>query len=135
MASIVYGNGTENIFLSASIPGTTTPVTTGAMDAREADFVSAQLVTATVSGSWKIEVSNDYVIGGSGGYGQAQNAGTWTDITASFTPALVAVVSGTAATENQAARGPSSDRAIRYTFTPSSGTGTAKVIGCMKASS
>lgn len=133
MARIVYGNGSENNFLTASISNTT-PVTTDAMDAREADFVGVQLVTATVSGSWKIEVSNDYVIGGSGGYGQAQNAGTWSDITTAFFPAIAAVVSGVSG-ENQYVQAEICTRAIRYTFTPTSGTGTAKAIGCMKAHS
>lgn len=131
MARVVYGNGNECVFLNASI-NNTNPVTTGAQDAREADRVGVQLVTTGVSGSWKIEVSNDYVIGGSGGYGAAANAGTWSDITAAFTPAIVAVVAGVSG-ENQYAQADLGARAIRYTFTPSSGTGTAQAIGCMKA--
>ena len=137
MARIVYGNGSENIFMNSATSGTT-PVNTGAMDARMADIVSAQLVTNGLSGAWKIEISNDEVVQttsvGAVAYGQPGNAGTWTDITASFSPALVAVVSGTSG-ENQRAEGPSGYRAIRYTFTPTSGAGAAKVIGTMKASS
>ena len=73
------------------------------------------LAASTLAGNWKIEVSNDSLIGGS----------NWSDITSAFTPTIAAVVSGASSQYVQCA--PIYARAIRASFTASSGSGNATV--------
>jgi hypothetical protein len=131
MSIEMYGNGGEENWLPTTANVGVTPVVSEAVDMRRFVDAGFQLVTATVSGAWKVEVSNDFVPSGSNisQYGESQNAGTWSDVTALVSPAIATVVSGTAATENQYRLMQLRCRAMRFTFTPSSGTGTVKVIG------
>lgn len=91
--------------------------------------VSLQLIAGgTLAGSWKIEASNDYR---ENAQGQAEVAGTWSDVTAMFKrpdgTAIAAVVDGTAATETQFAWcAPLVAGSFRVTFTASAGSGTAQ---------
>lgn len=85
------------------------------------DRYSLQLVTVndggqTLTGSWKVEVSNDYTPASTGtNYGQvAGNAGKWSDITSAFSPAIAAVTDNS----SQFAQMDIRARAIRVTFTP-----------------
>lgn len=56
-------------------------------------------------GTWKIEVSNDFVPDTNGTvYGQVSASGTWTDITSQFSPAIAAVTSTFGAANNQYAQ-------------------------------
>lgn len=98
------------------------------MDKIGGQFVTDVGVTPAVDGAWKVEVSNDFVPDGSSSYGASSAAGTWTDVTALFLPALVAVAHGTAATRNQFSQAEVRCRAVRFTFTATAGTGNANVI-------
>lgn len=86
--------------------------------------------TATaLIGSWKIEVSNDYVPASSGAsYGQSPNDGKWTDITASFSPDVVDSVTASIY-DSQYVQADLTARDIRFTFTSDgTGAGTAMVL-------
>jgi len=131
MGRVVIGNGQEFDFLTKTVTDTT-PAVAGPMDLAEGDWVGVQLVTTGLSGSWKIEVSNDFVAPLNNAYGQAQTTGTFSDITAAFTPVIVAVVSGVSG-ENQFVQASVCARCIRYTFTPTSGSGTVRAIGIVKS--
>ena len=88
------------------------------IDLRRYDRVSFQLVTTgTLDGAWKIEISNNVV-----------NAGTWTDITSGFSPAIATVDHTNAATQSQYAQADIRIRAIRVTFTGTAGSGNASVF-------
>lgn len=87
-------------------------------------FVSVQLVTTgTLTGgaatAWIIEGSNDFVAAG-GDKGNAPFAGTWTNVTAYFTPALVAVLTGGS---KQFVQAQICARALRVTFQATGGSG------------
>jgi hypothetical protein len=91
-------------------------------------FVGIQLTTGgTLAGgastAWIVEGSNDYAPNGD--MGQPPNAGTWVNVTAYFTPALVAVLSGGS---KQYIQGQFAGRALRVTFTATGGTGNATAI-------
>lgn len=130
-----YNRGGEENFLPVTAVSNTNPVTSDGIFITDFDDVGIQLVTTGLSGSWKVECSNDYVISASNitAYGEAPAAGTWTDITARFSPAIVTVVSGTAATENQYVQIQLTTRYIRVTFTPTGGSGNVKALGCCKS--
>jgi len=87
--------------------------------------------TGTVTGTWKIEASNDYLVGGPN---QPSNAGHWTDITAAFrTPnaagagaAIVNPTGAALATYVEYMGNPGvgfGGKALQVTFTPVSGAG------------
>lgn len=78
-------------------------------------------LTGTAPAAWIVEASNDYVAAG-GDKGNAPFAGTWVNVTALFTPALVAVLTGGS---KQYIQAQIAARAIRVTFTATAGTGIA----------
>lgn len=91
-------------------------------------FVGIQLTTTgTLTGgaatAWVIEGSNDFAPNGD--MGQLPNAGTWVNVTAYFTPALVAVLTGGS---KQYVQAQMACRALRVTFTATGGTGNATAI-------
>ena len=76
------------------------------------------------AGAWTIEVSNNFVPETNGTvYGQVPDAGDWTDITSEFSPSIALV----ATEDSQYVQADLTARDIRFTFTPSSGQGIAKV--------
>lgn len=76
------------------------------------------------AGDWSIEVSNNFVPETNGTvYGQPSNAGDWTDITSQFSPSIAPVTTA----DSQYVQADLTARDIRYTFTPTSGQGIAKV--------
>lgn len=85
------------------------------------------------AGAWTVAGSNDFSTGGLAAYGQAPQAGHWPDISALFnSPAAIAVVA-TATSQIVQPPGHLSVRAIRVTFTPSGGRGTARAVIFAKA--
>jgi hypothetical protein len=127
-----YGDGNDQVALSAAVSGTTVSPF-GYLDSRDILFWGLQLLTdGTVVGSWKIEVSQDStpaVAMGAVEYGQASGqTGDWTDITALWTPTIVAVTV-TAGTKNQyVEKADFGGRKIRISFTPTSGSGNARAL-------
>lgn len=97
-------------------------------------IVSYVLVAnGTLDGAWLIEGCNDYSAAGGSAWGQPPTVGTWINITALFKradgTAIAAVAHGTAATQTQGAQAaPVGYRAVRATFTASTGTGTVQAI-------
>jgi hypothetical protein len=101
-----------------------------------ASFNLQTLSGSTIAGAWKIEVCNDF----RQGPGINPEAGLWTDVTACFrvpnatTGAAIAAV--TSGASNQwvqfmTASGiptPLAGAAYRFTLTPTSGTGLARVV-------
>lgn len=91
-------------------------------DASRCDRISFQLDTVNdddgepMTGDWTIEVSNNYSPASTSTvYGQVSgNAGRWTDITAAFEPAIVAVTDNS----SQFVQADIATRRIRVTFTP-----------------
>ncbi len=127
-------------FTIASVTNSTTIVTGGTQTNETFTVFAAMTATVTdntVDGTWKIEVSNDLSGAGNSAAGQAPTTGTWTDVTSGFkqlddSTAIATVAHGTAATKNQyvqpASGAPLSARAVRVTFTPTGGKGSAKVL-------
>jgi hypothetical protein len=140
-----YGNGEEcyvRFATSLRNPATftisgTDPIVSTPIDVRNLDKIGLQLVIAsptTIDGAWKIEASGNYVpTTGALAYGQAANAGAWSDVTALFSPAVAAVVHGTAATLSQFTQAELRTRALRVTLTPSTGSGSGQAITNGKA--
>ncbi len=84
----------------------------------------------TLDGAWTIEVSNDYSGAGGSAMGQAPTAGTWIDVTTGFKKldgtALAAVVHSTASANQYVQAAPVGARAVRVTFTATTGTGAVR---------
>lgn len=80
-----------------------------------------------LTGTWAVQVSNNYVPAASGGvYGQPQNGTVqnrvvWTDITTQFSPSISSVT----APQTQYVQADLSARAIRFAFAPSGTSGQA----------
>lgn len=140
MLKRTYGKGNEGLLLSKATSGTT-PVVSTVMSTENMDVVGAQLITdAAGTGAWKVEVSNDYDQAETGGppYGQvpgtqspttAASSAHWSDITAGFSPTIAAVT----AASSQAVEINTGFRAIRFTYTPATGTANAIVIAFCKS--
>lgn len=142
---LVYGLGNDSVWIpTQAIVGTTPIVSKVIMALQNADHVALQLITtSTVAGGWLIEGSNDFTPpSGVGGanidiYGEAASTGTWSDITLAFVKAaagtaIAAVLTGGS---NQPAwpMQPLSFRAMRVTFTPTSGAGNVTCLGFAKS--
>lgn len=95
-----------------------------------AQFISLQFITRNIggafTGTWLVEGSNNWAPFASGGnFGQAANAGDWTDITNQFAPALTTAVSTATTQMVQSPANGAAWRAIRVTLTRTSGAGTS----------
>lgn len=127
-ASHAGNNGTFTILTYVSATNVTT-ATTGLVDETFGAGVTVSVNEASLVGTWKIEISNDFAAASNGGdIGQTPYAGHWTDMTSVFAgPAIVAVTTS-AATRNQYAQGQFTIRNIRFTFTSTAGRGYPLVI-------
>lgn len=128
----VLGNGreghiTNGVTVSAALPtGSAGVSTSNPLEVIWCHIVSLQLVISSLSGAftgtWTVEASNDYAPeSGGGSYGQPPNAGTWTDVTAQWTPA----VAGVTANGSQIIQSPTAGcgyRHIRVKLTRTGGT-------------
>lgn len=124
----LFGRDTgESKVLSATIANTT-PVPSSVIPLEEWDTTGCQLITTgSLVGAWTIAISNDYT-GASNGpvYSDAAgNAGTWTDITAAFNPAIAAVSS---AGSQAVVMTTMPFKKAQITFTATSGSGTAVAL-------
>lgn len=146
MTSCIWGRGTEG-FLYGTAGGngnnlgglavSDTAAHVGQIVAGPTMIIgfSLQLVTTgTLTGSWKIEFSNDYFDNGSAPTNQPQNAGDWVDMTAKFSatnfflgPAAISQPAGSA-TDQFLMGSFVRIRAIRVTFTAASGSGTVQAL-------
>ncbi len=123
--------GNNGDFVISSVTSAHVIVTTTATGLVNETFSTSLLVevirtdTAAVpAGTWKIEVSNDFVPNSNSNvYGQKTQAGTWTDITSAFSPTIAAVITA----GSQYVQADLTARDIRWTFTPSAGQGKARV--------
>jgi hypothetical protein len=140
MQKRAYGRGNEGLLMFSATSGTT-PVVSRIMSLENIDVVGAQLITdAAGTGAWKVEVSNDYDPAETGGppYGQvpgtqssttAASTAHWSDITSGFSPSIAAVT----AASSQPIQMTVGFRAIRFTYTPATGTANAIVIAFGKS--
>ncbi len=119
MQKNVYGEGSEGIVIPTQAISGTTPIVSTVTWINMLDNVGYQLVTTgTVAGAWKVEVSNNYAV--TWYNNQAAGAGDWFDYTSRMTT-IAAVLSGGS---NQIAEHIGCTcRAMRLTFTPTSGAG------------
>jgi len=135
-----YGDGNDCFFMALQAISGTTPVVSNVIDMRDFDSVGLQLIsTGTVAGTWLIEMSNDYVPRqNTNSYGQVSSTldtaqGTFTDCTALFLKAAagtaIANPAGSATSQYAQPRDFIRCRALRITFTPSSGAGNVAVYG------
>ncbi len=121
--------GNNGTFVISSVTSAHVIVTTTATGLVNETFSAAVLVEvirtdAPPAGTWKIEVSNDFVPNSNSNvYGQKTQAGTWTDITSAFSPTIAAVTTA----GSQYVQADLTARDIRWTFTPTSGQGKARV--------
>jgi hypothetical protein len=129
-ASNSGNNGTFVILTRVSATNVTT-ATTGLVNETFGPGVAVSLSDDTLAGSWKIEISNDVSLASGGGnFGQTPTAGHWTDITALYaSPAIAAVIAAPSATRSQFAQGQLTVRALRVSFTSTSGRGYPLAIG------
>ncbi len=129
-ASHSGNNGTFTILTYVSATNVTT-ATTGLVDETFGAGVAVTVTEPSLVGSWKIEISNDYAGASNGGsFGQAPDAGHWTDITALYTsPSIAAVVAAPSATRSQYAQGQLTVRNLRVTFTSTAGRGFPLALG------
>lgn len=130
-----YGDGEDCNFIPAQAISGTTPIVEEFPFLCDIDNVGLQLIsTGTVTGTWLIEVSNNYVpaSNGSGSYGQmaGDTTAVWSDITAGFSPAI-SNPAGSAT--NQYVQALLAARAMRITFEPASGAGNIQVLGFAKS--
>lgn len=133
-----YGKGTSCYVMPLATVADTAAHVSTVVDLSGVDTFVAQLIAgggaATLDGAWKVEISNDYTPGQAGGAadGQRDTTATWTTITASalWVDAVAAVAHGTAASTNQflAPKYALGARAIRFTFTGTTGSATVGVI-------
>lgn len=79
------------------------------------------LASSTLAGTWKVYVSNNSHL-------VASADARWADISSAFSPAIAGQLSGSS--DQYIQLGPVYARAIRVTFTPTSGSGSA-VVGLM----
>jgi hypothetical protein len=131
LGTITWGDyANQGIIISKVSTSGTTPIVSDVIDCAKWRGISFQLITtSTLHGDWKVEVSNDY----SDGLLNAQAlAGRWSDITSQFSPAIVTV---TAASNQYVQLDPFAGGALRFTFTPSSSSGTISVCGFGKTNS
>lgn len=104
----------------------TTPFVSEPMCLDNLDGCSFQLITdgsSTLSGDYKVEVSNNYVSDKTPNLNQGQQIGQvkWSDITSQFSPSIT---SPAGSDTNQYVQAyPLVARHIRITFTPASGAG------------
>lgn len=124
--------GNNGTFVISAVSGNTATTSTASTLVNETfgPNVSVTVVhseaASVPAGTWTVAGSNDWATGGLAAYGQAQNAGHWPDISALFnSPASIATVA-TATSQIVQPPGHLSIRAIRVTFTPSGGKGTAR---------
>lgn len=132
MLKRTYGKGNEGVLFNQATSGTT-PIVSRVISMENMDTASLQLITdAAGTGAWKVEASNDWQPGEAGGpaYGQvpgkttaalAVTAAHFSDVTAAFVPAIVAVTT----TSSQGTQAAFDWRALRVTYTPATGTATA----------
>ncbi len=128
-----FGDGEDRFFLPFTTISGTTAIPGRVIDLRRYDSSGMQFIsTGTVAGTWLVEVSNDYVPTMNGNaYGEIANAGHWSTIpNAQFSPAIATVVSGGSSQPVQANL---TFRAMRITFTPTSGAGQVAVLGFAKS--
>lgn len=137
---LLYGRGDESKFITLQAISGTTPIVGKVVDMQDFDSVGLQLIsTGTVAGSWKIEISNNYVPQqNSNSYGQVSATadtaeGTFTDVTALFLIAAagtaIAAAAGSATSQYAQPRDFIRCRCLRVTFTPTSGAGNVACYG------
>lgn len=135
-----YGEGTQCYVMAPAVVADTAAHSCIVSALNELDHFGAILLAgggaATLDGAWKIEFSNDYVgpAAASSPEGQPPNAATatWVDVTASaiWTDAIAAVAHASAATTKQYVQPkyPVGARAVRFTFTGTTGSAIVGVI-------
>lgn len=139
MNKVRYGDGDTqfNWIPTQAISGTTPIVSVPIIDMRDMDSIGVQLITTgTITGTWLIEASNDYMGASNGNaYGQVNNGtatGTFTPVTAHFSVAVAgtAIANPSGSATNQYAQTPNGMRcrALRITFTPASGAGNVTAL-------
>ncbi len=137
MPKQTYGNSADCYVLPLATVADTAAHVSGVIDLRRYDEIALQLIAgggaATLDGAWKIEVSNDFMANATASpYGQAPNAATahWTDITAQtiWSATIAAVAHGTASSTNQYVQALIGARAMRITFTGTTGSATVGAI-------
>jgi hypothetical protein len=127
--------GNNGTFTISSVSSAHVIVTTTATGLVNETFTAALRVTVLHAedppqGTWKIEVSNDFVPDCNGTvYGQIPNTGTWTDITGEFSPGIDAVTDAV----TQYAQMNITARSLRYTFTPTDGQGMVSALRFAKS--
>lgn len=126
-----YGDGDECNMLPVTDGTTQTSVV---VDMRDKDSIAFQLeTTGTLTGTWAVQVSNNFVpvTNGSGSYGQMASDGTsgpaaiWTDITSAFSPAIT---NPAGAPTDQYVQADLTCRSVRVVWTRSAGAGTTQVL-------
>lgn len=124
--------GTERYVSALLIDGTTTTFTTVPVDLTNLDGVGMQLINDAnggnhITGTWKIEVSNNYFDAKAPNLGQGTSRFPvkWTDITSQFSPAITNPAGSDLSQYVQAY--PLVARWLRVTFTRSAGSGLMTV--------
>ncbi len=115
---VISSVSSAHVAVTSTASGLVTETFTNAVE------VSLVRTDSPPAGTWKIEVSNNFVPNTNGSvYGQPPTAGTWTDITSAFSPTISSVTTA----GSQYVQADLTARDIRWTFTPTSGRGTAIV--------
>jgi hypothetical protein len=121
-------NYAKQIVPAQAISGTTPihGIFPGALDFSAFGF--QMITTGTVAGTWIVEASNNYIVQG---YDAVSATGTWDDVT-SLLNATPTVAAGSP-TDQYRQIAAYAGRAIRVTFTPSSGAGNVQCFMTAKA--
>lgn len=120
------GRGGEGVFAAVTAAGVT-PISFIVL-MTDYDNIGFQLITTgTLAGAWTFQADNKY--SNDAQYNWPANPGTWPSVTALFTT-VPAVLSG--GSDNYAQTIGLGAKAVRATFTPTSGAGTAQAIYCAK---
>lgn len=132
-ANVVGDLLADNIFCYEKLTVGTTPIVLGPVSLSNLDGCSFQLINeanggSNVTGTWKIEVSNNYTDTSLPSLNQngARFPAKWTDITSQFSPTITDP-SGSPLSQYVQAY-PLVAGSIRVTFTPVSGTGLITVL-------
>ena len=128
----------DNILVFQQTTSGTTPIVCDVCDLNNLDGCGFQFINeaasgpTNVTGTWKVEVSQNYISSMRPNLNQGAQVGTtkWSDITSQFTPTIVNP-SGSPLSQFVQAY-PLLARFVRVTFTPTSGTGVITVLYCGK---
>lgn len=140
MGKNTFGDGTQCYVMAPAVVADTAAHSCIVTALEKLDYFGAILLAGggagTLDGAWKVEFSDDYSgpAAGSSADGQPPNASTatWVDVTASaiWVDAIAAVAHASAATTKQYVQPkyPVGARAVRFTFTGTTGSAIVSVI-------